>query len=115
MNSGRKSGIFRGVKITLIVFQTLAIIGAVILTVLSIIGIGLVDSDPDSVKPNDPQHVSKYSNPTYIYITIILNILSSLLILSNLNLTLHLLIIFIGALLIVGAVLGVLTLLLSKY
>jgi glucan phosphoethanolaminetransferase (alkaline phosphatase superfamily) len=116
MDSGRRSGNFRGVKITLIVFQTLAIIGAVALTIVDVIAIGVVNSDPDSVKPDDPSHVSKYLNPTYFYISILFEFfLKSLLILNNLNLTSHLLIIFIETLLIVGVVLGVLTLLLSNY
>jgi hypothetical protein len=116
MDIGRRSSDFRGVKMALIVFQTLAIIGAVALTILSIIAIGLVDSDPKNAGTDDPSHLSKYSNPIYFYIRIIFEIFfMSLLILNNLNLTLHLLIIFIEAILIVGVVLGVLTLLLSKY
>jgi len=117
MDSGRRSVNFRGVKTTLIVLQAIEIILALLcLTILSIIGIGLVSSDPEKVDTDDPAHLSKYSNPIYFYIRIIFEIFfMSLLILNNLNLTLHLLIIFIEAILIVGVVLGVLTLLLSKY
>jgi hypothetical protein len=67
MDSGRRSGNFRGVKIALIVFQSLAIIGAVALTILGIIGIGVVNSDPKSLPDNDPSYWSKYSNEAYFY------------------------------------------------
>ena len=43
MDSSRRSGNFRGVKIALIIYQTLALIGAVILLITSIIAIGNVN------------------------------------------------------------------------
>ncbi len=59
MDSGRRSGNFRGVKIALIIFQSIAIVGAVALTILSIIGIGLVNSNPEKLPENDPSYYSK--------------------------------------------------------
>jgi hypothetical protein len=49
MDSGRRSGNFRGVKIALILFQSLAMIGTIALTILSIIGIGLVNNHPEKL------------------------------------------------------------------
>jgi hypothetical protein len=60
MDSGRRSGNFRGVKIALIVFQSLAIIGAVVLAIVSIIGIGVVNSHPDQLPDKDIPYWSKY-------------------------------------------------------
>jgi hypothetical protein len=55
MDSGRRSGNFRGVKITLIVFQSIAIIGAIAITIMSIICIILANSYP-------PEQASYFSS-----------------------------------------------------
>jgi hypothetical protein len=60
MDSGRRSGNFRGVKITLIVFQSLALIGAIALTILSIVSVGLVNSNPEKFPNTDLSYLSKY-------------------------------------------------------
>jgi hypothetical protein len=60
MDSGRRSSNFRGVKIALIVLQSLAIIVAVALAIVSIIGIGWVSSHPEKLPSNDPSYWSKY-------------------------------------------------------
>jgi len=67
MDSGRRSGNFRGVKITLIVFQSLALIGAIALTILSIVSVGLVNKYPEDYPDTDLSYLSKYWNETYFY------------------------------------------------
>jgi hypothetical protein len=49
MHSGRRSGTFRGVKIALITLQSLAIIGAIVLTIMSTISKALVNANSGEI------------------------------------------------------------------
>jgi hypothetical protein len=60
MDSGRRSGNFRGVKIALIILQSLAIIGTIVLTIVSINDVGLVNNESEKFPNADFSSISKY-------------------------------------------------------
>jgi hypothetical protein len=62
MDSGQRSGYFRGVKIALIVFQSIGIIGAIALTILNIMWMSGVNSSSAH-----GSSLSKYLNQAYFY------------------------------------------------
>jgi hypothetical protein len=55
MDSGQRNDYFRGVKIALIIFQSIGIIGAIALTILNILA------------PVHGYSLSKYLNQAYFY------------------------------------------------